>query len=45
MKLKLGGHEGLETTMKRIKERYVWKFYTDVKGYIEKCESCQKNKI
>lgn len=42
----LGGHEGLERTIKRIEERYSWKsMKQDVKSYIDKCDFCQKNKI
>lgn len=42
----LGGHEGLNRTLKRISERYAWKnMKRDVKNFIEKCLECQKNKI
>lgn len=40
------GHSGFHRTYNRIKERYTWKnMKKDIRNYIRKCESCQKNKI
>lgn len=41
----LGGHLGVSKTLKRIRTQIQWKgMRKDVRQYIEKCESCQKNK-
>ncbi|KAL4127100.1 hypothetical protein QTP88_011298 [Uroleucon formosanum] len=41
----LGGHLGVTKTLKRIRTQIQWKgMRKDVRQYIEKCESCQKNK-
>ncbi|KAL4101226.1 hypothetical protein QTP88_021246 [Uroleucon formosanum] len=42
----LGGHAGVEKTIKKIKRQFNWPgLKVDVKNYIKNCESCQKNKI
>lgn len=42
----LGGHQGVTRTYKRMKMVYTWKnMKTDIKNYIKKCSSCQKNKL
>lgn len=44
--LPLGGHQGVNRTYKRIKEKYSWrKMKKEVTKFIKKCQSCQKNKI
>src|SRR5919205_3458148 len=36
-------HMGIESTYKRIKERYYWnQMYDDIKEYIQTCDSCQR---
>ena len=41
----LGGHLGVSKTLKRISAQVQWKgMRKDVREYIRKCESCQKNK-
>lgn len=41
----LGGHLGITKTLKRINAQVQWKgMRKDVREYIRKCESCQKNK-
>lgn len=41
----LGGHQGVNRTYKRIRERYKWqKMFKDVKRFIKTCRSCQLNK-
>jgi len=42
----LGGHAGTNKTVRKIKRRFNWPgLKSDVKDYIKKCESCQKNKV
>ena len=42
----LGGHEGLERTVKRIEERYFWNtLKQDVKSYIINVSSARKTKF
>jgi len=42
----VGGHQGIERTIKRIRLQHNWKgLRKDVERYIARCESCQKNKI
>jgi len=42
----VGGHQGIERTIKRIRLNHNWPGLTkDVERYISKCESCQKNKL
>lgn len=43
----LAGHKGAEPTLKKIKEAgFTWNgIRRDVKDYVAKCESCQKNKL
>ena len=42
----IGGHQGVNRTFKRIKQRYQWpKMYRDIKKFIRNCETCQKTKI
>ncbi|EFN68678.1 Retrovirus-related Pol polyprotein from transposon 412 [Camponotus floridanus] len=42
----VGGHQGVERTIKRIRLQHNWKGLTkDVEQYIAKCESCQKYKL
>ena len=41
-----GGHKGIFTTLKRIRERFYWKnVKEDVQNYIKTCDSCQKKKL
>ncbi|KAE9524514.1 hypothetical protein AGLY_015102 [Aphis glycines] len=43
---KLGGHLGVNKTIKRIQKQFRWKgMKDDVKKYIKNCTSCQVNKI
>uniref|UniRef100_A0A2H8THY5 RNA-directed DNA polymerase n=1 Tax=Melanaphis sacchari TaxID=742174 RepID=A0A2H8THY5_9HEMI len=43
---KLGGHLGVNKTVKRIQKQFRWKgMKNDVKKYIKNCTSCQVNKI
>ena len=43
---KLGGHLGINKTVKRIKSQFIWKgMKSDVKKYIRNCTSCQVNKV
>jgi len=42
----IGGHQGTERTLRRIRLKYNWPGITkDVEEYIKKCELCQKNKL
>jgi len=42
----IGGHQGIERTIKRIRLNHNWKgLNKDVENYINKCELCQKNKL
>jgi len=42
----IGGHQGIERTLKRIRLNHNWPGITkDVENYVAKCESCQKNKL
>ena len=42
----LGGHQGIQRTAQRIKQKYKWKgMDKDIEEYIQKCTWCQKNKI
>jgi len=42
----IGGHQGIERTIRRIRLQHNWKSLTkDVERYIARCESCQKNKL
>uniref|UniRef100_A0A2S2QET3 RNA-directed DNA polymerase n=1 Tax=Sipha flava TaxID=143950 RepID=A0A2S2QET3_9HEMI len=43
---RLGGHLGINKTIKKIQKQFKWKgMKTDIKTYIKNCTSCQKNKI
>ncbi|KAE9525308.1 hypothetical protein AGLY_014376 [Aphis glycines] len=43
---KLGGHLGVNNTIKRIQKQFRWKgIKDDVKKYVKNCTSCQVNKI
>ncbi|KAE9529191.1 hypothetical protein AGLY_011987 [Aphis glycines] len=43
---KLGGHLGVNKTIKRIQKQFRWKgMKDDVKKYVKNCTSCQVNKI
>lgn len=43
---KLGGHLGVNKTIKRIQKQFIWKnMKEDVKKYIKNCTSCQMNKV
>lgn len=42
----VGGHLGVAKTFKRIRSKYKWKnMFGDIKRYIAKCDTCQKNKV
>lgn len=42
----LGGHQGVNRTLKRIKLAYYWKgMAKDIKNFISKCQICQLNKV
>lgn len=42
---KLAGHYGFNRTYSKVKSRYSWPtMKSDIRMYIKKCESCQKNK-
>jgi len=42
----IGGHQGIERTLRRIRLKYNWPGITkDVEEYIKKCGLCQKNKL
>lgn len=42
----LGGHTGVNRTIAKLKQRYVWKGMNKmVKRFIQNCEICKKNKI
>lgn len=42
---KLAGHCGFQKTYKKIKENFYWPtMKSDIKKYVKKCISCQKNK-
>lgn len=42
----MSGHTGFHKTYKKIKANYQWDtMKKDIKEFIKKCESCQKNKI
>jgi glycosylphosphatidylinositol transamidase (GPIT) subunit GPI8 len=43
----IGGHEGISrTTINRSKEKYIFKnMKSKVKNFVNKCESCKKNKF
>ena len=42
----LGGHQGIQRTAQRIKQKYKSKgMDKDIEQYIQKCTWCQKNKI
>lgn len=42
----IGGHQGIKRTIKRIRLTHNWKgLNKDVEAYINKCQSCQKNKL
>ncbi len=42
----IGGHQGIERTLKRIRLKHNWSGITkDVENYITKCDLCQKNKM
>lgn len=41
----LGGHSGVEATLKRLLTLFYWKnMRTEVKDFIQRCDVCQKNK-
>lgn len=41
----LAGHRGISNTIKKIKKRYNWpRMSREVTDYVQKCQSCQKNK-
>ena len=41
----IGAHSGVKRTINKLKQRYVWKGMNKmVKNYINKCESCTRNK-
>lgn len=41
----LGGHSGVEATLKRLLTLFYWRnTRTEVRGFIQKCDICQKNK-
>jgi len=41
----LGGHLGVEATLKRLLTLFYWKnMRTEVKGFIQRCDVCQKKK-
>lgn len=43
---KLGGHLGINKTVKKVKTQFQWKgMKEDIKHYIKHCEVCQKNKV
>ena len=43
---KLGGHLGINKTIRKIQNQFRWKnMKSDVKNYVKNCTSCQKNKI
>jgi len=43
---KLGGHLGVNKTVKRIQKQFIWRnMKGDVKKYIKNCTSCQMNKV
>lgn len=43
---KLGGHLGINKTIKRIQAQFKWKgMKNDVKKYVKNCTSCQVNKV
>lgn len=40
-----GGHFGVTKTLKKIRQKYIWKnMYKTVKEYVRKCDLCQRNK-
>ena len=42
----IGGHSGIEKTLKKVKLKYTWQnMRKDIKEYIKKCKSCQINKL
>uniref|UniRef100_A0A2S2QRJ0 RNA-directed DNA polymerase n=1 Tax=Sipha flava TaxID=143950 RepID=A0A2S2QRJ0_9HEMI len=42
----LGGHRGVQQTIKRIRKQFQWDtMRRDVEDYIKKCASCQVNKV
>ncbi|KAL0130261.1 hypothetical protein PUN28_002097 [Cardiocondyla obscurior] len=42
----LGGHQGVNRTINRIKLHYNWPgMNKDIEKYIQKCENCQRNKL
>jgi len=42
----IGGHQGIERTLRRIRLKYNWPGITkDVEEHIKRCELCQKNKL
>ena len=41
-----GGHNGVGRTIRKIKEKYIWKNMSkDIRNYIKNCKSCQLNKL
>jgi hypothetical protein len=43
---KLGGHLGVNKTIKKIQNQFRWRnMKSDVKDYVKNCTSCQKNKL
>ena len=41
----LGGHRGMNRTVREIRKRYDWpNLKREVEGYVKKCQSCQANK-
>ena len=39
------GHSGVQTTYYRVRLYFFWpKLMEDVKGYIQQCDTCQRNK-
>ena len=41
----LGGHQGYEKTLDKIKRQYMWQgLYKDVRKFINECEECQRSK-
>ena len=42
----IGGHQGIKRTTNRIKLKYNWEgMHKDIEEYIQKCSTCQKNKL
>ena len=42
----IGGHSGINRTYNRIKEKYIWEnLKKDIENRIQKCDTCQRNKL